>query len=88
MSDYILKFEKLKVGSCTCSTKTPDEEYHKWNCNYRVLCELESQIATLQKAVPDLETTKAAWAIYHGQKELSWQESWDKAVALLQEQAE
>jgi len=35
------------VGSCTCLTKTPDIQYHKPGCKYRLICERDEARAAL-----------------------------------------
>lgn len=32
-------FKVQKLASCNCLTKTPDPQFHSFNCPYRLLCE-------------------------------------------------
>lgn len=46
--DKILFFlETMKVGSCTCVTKTHHHEYHSKDCRYRIICEMSENLGGL-----------------------------------------
>jgi hypothetical protein len=36
------KLTQLKIGMCTCWTKTPEASYHDKSCKYRLVCEIEN----------------------------------------------
>ena len=40
IKELVDSLEKLKIGSCTCLTKTPDVEYHSDECRYRIICQI------------------------------------------------
>jgi len=42
--NFHFELEKLKVGSCTCCTTTPDISYHVPTCMYRKIQELINKI--------------------------------------------
>lgn len=51
--NFSLKIRILKIASCRCLTKTNDFNYHKENCDYRILSELEELIPQLKKNQED-----------------------------------
>lgn len=40
-----------QIASCRCMTKTPDPDYHKEDCTYRVLYEAQKEIQKLQETL-------------------------------------
>lgn len=43
---------KAQTASCTCQIKTPDPEWHSYDCRYRILREAEAMIDHLPDADP------------------------------------
>ena len=48
-SDIGYRLTRATVGSCTCTTKTPDVRYHDAQCLYRVLCDARAAIVALRE---------------------------------------
>ncbi|KVP16885.1 hypothetical protein WJ84_01010 [Burkholderia ubonensis] len=43
---HLAALMKSKIGSCTCLTKTPEVRFHREDCHYRQLCEIEQAVLT------------------------------------------
>lgn len=56
MTNRILKnLRKAKLNSCNCATKTPEIEYHREDCLYRVLREAEIYIMLMEEVLNEIE---------------------------------
>jgi hypothetical protein len=53
-------FQKM-VASCECMTKTPNPEYHKPDCLYRVLSDASVFIARMVRNDELMEKLKLGW---------------------------
>ena len=49
--DVIHNLMLLQIGSCTCYTKSPQHEWHKENCEYRILAEIGEWVKNLPQSV-------------------------------------
>lgn len=49
--DLQLRLFRAQCAACTCLTKTPEVEYHKDDCRYRVLVEAQRRIDLLEAAL-------------------------------------
>jgi hypothetical protein len=47
------------VASCNCVTKSPDIQFHKKGCKYRLIVERDSLTAELASAKAELEEAKS-----------------------------
>lgn len=50
--DALAVLMKAQVASCTCLTKTPDPDWHREGCRYRILREAEAMIEHVLPAAP------------------------------------
>ncbi len=47
--------EKIKgMVRCSCLTKTPEVSFHKEDCTYRIVNEMEAEIAELKKGLQSI----------------------------------
>lgn len=46
-NDLLGKIDRLTVASCSCFVKTPDIEFHKENCKYRMISEIRQEVEKL-----------------------------------------
>lgn len=49
--DVIHNLMLLQIGSCACCTKSPQHEWHKENCEYRILVEIGEWVKNLPQSV-------------------------------------
>lgn len=56
--DALAVLMKAQIASCTCLTKTPDPDWHREGCRYRILREAEAMI----EHVPTFAMTDATVA--------------------------
>lgn len=55
LNEVLFPLFKAKIGSCQCCTKSPIVRYHKDDCRYRYLCELEENIRAYVRQITGVE---------------------------------
>jgi len=60
--ETISKLRMAQVSSCSCLTKTPDADWHKEDCLYRVLTEAIAAVAVSHDLLESAQALSEAWA--------------------------
>ena len=53
IKDLLERITTATISSCNCGTKTPDVNYHKETCRYRVLEECYRVLSKIQDALDE-----------------------------------